>query len=115
MEKKVTFWNFLFMMLAFAIYSSSGIFSKMASYYEFLSPMYIINIGGVILVLGIYAIMWQLILKKMPLTIAFMWKCVCSIWGLLFSYFIFNENITLNNILGIIIIIGGLLYLTWEK
>lgn len=108
MEKKITIGGFLFMIAAFAIYASSGIFSKLAASYEPLSWPYLFCVAAVISILGIYAIMWQVILKRLPLTVAFLWKSTGLIFGLSYSYFIFAEDITWNNVIGIAIILTGL-------
>lgn len=107
--------HLLFMLAAFAIYSSAGVFSKYAAQFRLLSTGYFICLGCTITVLGVYAIMWQIILKHLPLTTAFLWKNVCIIFGLLYSYFLFHEPISANNLIGISIILIGLIILTPKK
>jgi hypothetical protein len=48
----------------FFIYTTSGVFSKLASQREFLSPGYIAFLACTVGVLGIYAVLWQQIIKK---------------------------------------------------
>lgn len=61
--------------------------------------------------LGLYAVLWQKVLSFMPLNKAFLCKSICIVFTLGISYWMFAENITLNNILGAIIIILGLVVL----
>ncbi len=89
------------------IYSVSSICSKLASEADFLSMKFIINYGLVIFILFIYAVLWQQVLKKMPLTTAYANKAVVIIWGLVWGKLIFGEDITLKKILGSIIIMIG--------
>lgn len=103
------------MIMASAIYSATGIFSKRASQFPPLSLSYIANFSGVLLLLGVYAVMWQIILKRFPLTVAFMWKSVGLIFGLFYSWLFFHEEITMNNIMGIAIIIVGLTVVSWKR
>ena len=51
--------SFLLMYAFFFVYSLSSIFSKLASRENFLSLPYILCFGGVIFVLGLYAVLWQ--------------------------------------------------------
>ena len=53
------------------IYSMSGICSKLAAGQKFLSMKFCLYYGLIILLLGFYAIGWQQIIKRMPLTAAF--------------------------------------------
>lgn len=107
--------NILFLCFAVAVYSVSGLFSKMASRYDFLSLPYLICLGGVILVLGTYAILWQMALKKVPLNKAYLFRSLSIVYGLAMAYFIFHETITWGNMLGGGIVLGGLLILVDEK
>lgn len=89
------------------LYSINGIFSKLASTKEFMSLDFILLYGVVLFNLFIYAILWQQVLKKIPLTTAFSNKSIIIIWGMIWGKLIFNEAIKWNMILGIIIIILG--------
>ena len=53
-----------------ALYSLCSICGKLASGFEFMSPGFVLCYGGMILVLGLYAIGWQQVIKRMPLTSA---------------------------------------------
>lgn len=107
--------NILFLCFAVAVYSASGLFTKMASRYDFLSSPYLLCLGGVVLVLGIYAILWQMALKRVPLNKAYLFRSLGVVYGLAIAYFVFQETITWGNLLGGGIVIGGLLVLMGEK
>ena len=64
----------------------------------------------VVVILGIYAIIWQQVLKRIELTTAYMFKGTSLIFVLLFSALIFNETITLWNIVGASLIVGGIVW-----
>ena len=115
MSDKLTIRNILFLMLTVAIYSSAGFFSKLASGYDFLSLFYICCLGGVITILGVYAVLWQIALKKIPLNQAYLFRSLGVVYGLAIAYFIFQETITWGNLLGGGIVLGGLLVLMTEK
>ena len=90
------------------VYSMSGIFSKHASSCEFLSFSFCLYYGGVILFLGIYAIGWQQIIKRIPLTLAFANKSVTVIWGLIWGAIFYHEQITIGKVVGAMLIISGI-------
>ena len=87
------------------IYAFVSVLTKTASLYEFLSIEYILAIIGGVFVLGIYAISWQQIIKRMPISETYMFKGTSIIFILLFSALLFNESISLQNVIGSIIII----------
>ena len=107
---------FIFLHILLAVYSLSGICAKLASAEEFLSVKFCLFYGCIILILGIYALCWQQILKHLPLTTAFCNKAVSIIWGILWGTLFFNETIKWNMVLGgIIVIIGVILVVTSDE
>ena len=81
----------------------------MASTQPFLSLRFCLCYGGMIAILGIYAIAWQQIIKHIPLTTAFCNKAVEIVWGILWGVLIFKEAIKWNMILGAVIVIAGVI------
>ncbi len=88
-------------------FSFCGVFSKLASQNEFLSIKFCIFYGISLFILGMYAIFWQQILKKISLTTAFFNKAVTIIWGMLWGVLFFRETISINMIIGAIIVLIG--------
>lgn len=100
--------TYFFLHILVMFYAIGGIFSKRAAGTEFLSWDFIFNYGMVLAILMVYAVFWQLILKKLPLTVAMANKSATVIWGLIFGGLIFKEHISLSNIIGAVIIIAGI-------
>lgn len=98
----------------FYIYTFSGVFSKLASRQDFLSLQYLFYLSCTIGVLGIYAILWQQIIKRMHIGKAYMFKGLTAIFGLLLAHFIFGEAITLKNAVGAAIIVSGITLFAME-
>ena len=90
------------------IYACTSIFTKMASRQEMLSWPYLLWIAGAVGVMGVYALLWQQVIARMPLSTAYMFKGTSLIFVLLFSALLFGEAITLNNVIGAVIIIIGI-------
>ncbi len=112
---EISIQNVLFLILLFAIYSLSGVFSKIASRYTFISPQYILCVCAIIGLLGFYAIMWQIVLKKIPLSKAYLFKSIGIIFSMIYAAFLFNEPFTINNIIGSSMIISGVSILSYKK
>lgn len=88
-------------------FSFSSVFSKLAAENTFLSLKFCIFYGISILILGIYAICWQQILKYFSLTTAFLNKSVTIIWGIIWGIIFFNETIKITMIIGALIVLIG--------
>lgn len=93
---------------AFLVYTSSGVFSKLASLQIFLSPLYLVFLVCTIGVLGIYALLWQQIIKRMPVSDAYLFKGTAVVFGLSLAHFVFGEAITTYNCIGAAVIICGI-------
>ena len=98
----------LFLIGVNLIYACTTIFTKMASREEMLSWPYLLWIAGAVGVMGLYAILWQQVIKRMEISTAYMFKGTSLIFGLMFACLLFGEQITLNNIIGAAIIISGI-------
>ena len=102
----------LFLCFAIAVYSISGFFTKLASGYDFLSVPYLGCLVGAVIVLGIYAVIWQIALKKVPLSQAYLFRSMGVIYGLAIAYFVFGETVTLQNLVGCGLVMCGLAILS---
>lgn len=98
---------FIVLHILLAVYSLSGICSKMAAQHSFLSFWFIFFYGLIILNLGIYAIVWQQVIKQLPLNTAYANKAVTIAWGILWGFLFFGEQIKWNMILGAVVVIIG--------
>lgn len=90
------------------IYALLSIFTKSAANYQFLSASYVLFFIGAILIMMIYAILWQQIIKYVPISEAYMFKGTSIVFVLFLSAVLFAEDITLQNIIGSVIIILGI-------
>lgn len=109
MEKQeLSISSLLLLVIAFLIYSTTGVFSKMASMHEMLSMSYIQYFSLVILAMGVYAVLWQLILKRVDLAKAFLFKSLTVVFSLFFAWSIFDEIITIKNLIGCAFIVSGI-------
>jgi len=59
------------------------------------------------LALGVYAVLWQQTLKRMPLSFAYSNKGVCTLWACLFGIVFFGESLTWGKGIGIVVVLLG--------
>lgn len=93
------------------VYSMGGICSKLASKESFLSFKFCLYYAVIIGLLGFYAIGWQQIIKRLPLTTAFANKAVTIVWGIIWGALFFQEPLTPGKIIGaLLVMIGVVMY-----
>ena len=81
---------------------------KLGGRYPFMSPGYIAWFCLAVLILCFYAVCWQLILEKLPLTTAYLRRGFSYILIFVWARLIFHEAITWKQILGIFVITIGM-------
>lgn len=106
-NKKQLIKNILILQAIILFYTFSTVTAKFASNEEFLSFNFILFYGLEIFILGVYAILWQQIIKKFDLSIAYANRAMSLLWAIAWAIIFFHENITINNIIGVIIVIIG--------
>ena len=89
------------------VVGSGAAVMKKAFEQPFLSFYFLLFAGLAVLFLGIYALLWQQVLKKLPLTVAFTNKAICIAWGMLWGALFLGDNITWYKIVGSIIVFAG--------
>ena len=72
------------------------------------SPGWLLFYGAVILILGLYAVFWQQIIKRLPLSTAYMNKAATVVWGLVFGSVFFGERVSAPKLFGAALIIAGI-------
>lgn len=107
-KKKVITIALLHIMLM--VYSMSGICSKMASKQEFLSLRFLLYYAGVIVLLAVYAVAWQQIIKRISLTLAYANRAVTVVWGLVWGMIFFHEQVTVGKAVGAMLVVAGVVF-----
>lgn len=91
------------------LYACVGVGTRFAAGEDFFSKGYILGFLGAIGIMGIYAVLWQQVLKYIELSVAYMFKGTALIFTMLLAYWLFGEPVTTNNIIGAAIIIFGII------
>ena len=115
-KKKIGIKMILLIQSMVFLYSLISMLSKIASgimqEYGLFSLQFIFLFGCMIMGLGIYAILWQQVLKRVDLTVAYVNKSTTLVWSLLWSALLFHETVRWNNVVGVIIIVIGIMLVT---
>lgn len=95
------------------LFSFTGVFSKFAAV-EYnksglMSIWLYVFLMLMILNCGIYAIAWQKVIKKFDLSTAYANKSVSIIWSQLWAVLIFHENLSVKNIIGMLVVFIGVM------
>ena len=106
-QKKFDIKTYAVLHFILLLYSFVGVFMKLAFQNDFFSFNLLLLAGLAVLFLGVYALLWQQVLKKLPLTIAFTNKAICIAWGMLWGALILGDNITWYKIVGSVIVFAG--------
>ena len=87
--------------------SLADVASKFAAGYDFASIGFIVCYALVLIILAGYALGWQQVIKRMPLTTAYANRGITVVWGIFWGAVFFHEAITPFKIIGAIMIIVG--------
>lgn len=108
-KKKITVRLILIIQLSVMVYTLSGVVGKFAAGYSFLSLPFVALYGLEILILGGYAIVWQQIIKRVDLSVAYANRSLALLWSMLWSALIFQESISAQNLIGVAVVIAGVM------
>ncbi|MDL2270867.1 transporter, partial [Methanobrevibacter sp. OttesenSCG-928-I08] len=86
--------NYIFLHGVLFVYAICALIEKYTAGFNISSPDFYLFCVIVFIFLGIYAILWQQVLKRIDLNIAYANKSITVIWGILFGFLIFGETIT---------------------
>lgn len=89
-------------------YSLADVASKCAAGFDFLSLGFVVCYGVLLAILAGYALGWQQVIKRMPLTTAYANRGITVVWGIFWGAVFFGEAVTPFKLLGAAMIIGGI-------
>ncbi|MCI8615020.1 transporter [Parablautia intestinalis] len=115
MKKNFKWKDILMLQAVFFIYSISSVVSKFASGKELFSLEFILIYGLDVAILGVYALLWQQVIKHFELSVAYANKAVTLLWTLVWSLFLFHEHITVWKGAGILLVMTGIFILNGEE
>ncbi|MBO5998654.1 MAG: transporter [Lachnospiraceae bacterium] len=113
MGKKIT--DIMLLQAVIIIFSITSVLAKFASEQEFLSGGFILFYGLEVIVLGIYAVCWQQIIKRFDISVAYANKATVLLWGAVWSRLIFKEVPSPRQFAAMGLVIAGVVILNLSK
>ena len=99
---------FLALQLLLLCYALSTVMQKLAAQQDFLSLRFLLCAAGMFFFLGVCALGWQQVLKRLPLTVAYATsKAVVFLWMLVFGALLFHERVSVRQLLGCALLMAG--------
>ena len=109
MKKRIGLADILLLQSAVVVYSLSTVAANLASKYEFLSSRYILFFGLEFVILAAYALIWQQMIKRFQLSVAYANKALTLMWSMLWNYIIFSQGITPFKVVGVVLVVIGVM------
>jgi len=101
-------WNILLLETGFFVLSLASFFSKAASSQPmttlFKSPYLFLSLAA----MGFYALIWQQVLKRFSLTVAYSNRGIVYLWIVVWAAVFFKESISVFNVIGLAVIVAGI-------
>ena len=111
---KIKIKNIILLQLIVIIYTINSIIGKLSAGEEFMSMRFILFYVAEEGVLGIYALLWQQMIKRFDLSIAYANRAMALIWSAVWAVVIFHESLSIKNIIGILLVIAGTVVVNTE-
>ena len=112
--KKIGVKQIVLLQAIIVIYTISSIMAKFASAGETLEKV-VLFFGLDLLFLGIYAICWQQMIKIFPLSVAYANRAMALLWSAVWAKIIFGEHISVQQMIGIALVIVGTMVINTDK
>jgi drug/metabolite transporter (DMT)-like permease len=106
--------NIIMLQAVVVIYTVSGIMSKQASASGNILE-FAFYFGMEFVILGIYAILWQQMIKHFELSVAYANRSMAVVWSLVWAVVFFHNSITFKNIVGVIFVLAGTIIINMDK
>lgn len=107
--------NIILLQAVVIIYTLTSIVGRKAAGSELLSLQFILFYGLDIVILGIYAICWQQMIKKFDLSVAYANRAMAILWTAVWARFIFKDTIGIKQLIGILVVMIGTVVVNLEQ
>lgn len=97
------------------IYTISSVMSKEASASEGSLGSFLFFFGMEFVMLGVYAVLWQQMIKRFELSVAYANRSMAVVWSMVWAVVFFHDTITLQNVIGVLLVVIGTVIINTEK
>lgn len=113
------FRDIILLHLIIMLFSFTGVFSKLASVVLNEEGIFSIKLYLFLFLMflncAIYAIVWQKMIKRFELSFAFANRSVYLIWSQVWAVVIFKENLSVTNIIGMLVVLIGVMIIQLDN
>ena len=113
--KNVKWKNILQLQTVVIIYTISRVMAKRASGHKEEHLLFLLFFGLEFILLGIYALLWQQMIKKFELSVAYANRAMAILWSMIWAVLFFHDRITIRNIVGVAIVLVGIVLVNTDK
>ncbi|MBO5030917.1 MAG: EamA family transporter [Lachnospiraceae bacterium] len=89
------------------IYTISSVMSKEASASKGDAVRFLFFFGMEFVILGIYAVLWQQMIKRFELSVAYANRSMAVVWSMVWAVIFFHDTITIKNAVGVLLVVTG--------
>ena len=107
MKQKISIKNIFILQAVVVIYTLSSVLAKLATGEEVFSPAFFVFYGLEVMILGVYAILWQQMIKKFDLSTAYANRAMALLWSAVWAVVLFHESLNGKQLLGIGFVVLG--------
>lgn len=114
MNQKISLKNILVLQAVVIIYTLSSVVAKFATGEEVFSFSFFLFYGLEIIILGIYAILWQQMIKRFDLSVAYANRAMAILWSAVWAVVLFKESLGIKQLAGIALVVLGTVIVNGE-
>ncbi len=111
--------RYILLHLTVMLFSLTSVFSKAAAVFYnksgLTSPWVYVFLFLMLLNCAVYAFAWQKAIKHFDLNVAYANRTVYMIWAQVWSVLLFHENLTVMNIIGLVMVFIGVLVVIFHE
>lgn len=115
MNKMRSLKNIILLQAVIVIYTISGVMSKEASKSQGSLTRFLFFFGMEFVILAVYAVLWQQIIKRFELSVAYANRSMAVVWSMVWAVVFFHDTITIQNIAGVLLVVVGTFIVNTEN
>lgn len=107
MNQSISIKNILILQAVVVVYTLSSVVAKFATGKELFSFSFFLFYGLEIAILGVYAILWQQMIKHFELSVAYANRAMAIVWSAVWAIVLFHDVLSLKQMIGIGFVVLG--------
>lgn len=115
MNQKISLKNILVLQAVVIVYTLSSVVAKLATGEAVFSFAFFLFYGLEIVILGIYAILWQQMIKRFDLSVAYANRAMAILWSAVWAVVLFRETLGIKQLIGIAFVVLGTVIVNSEQ